>query len=101
MSKLKREIKKFASFCAYCDYFFTSYEEKTIDHIIPRIKQGKSKISNMVCCCEKCNRDKADKDLKEFINKDRLNRLFIYIDMMRKFPNYYADRVFKKVIEII
>ena len=39
----------------------------TIDHVVPVSKGGKEfSLDNLVVCCARCNRKKADLDLKDF-----------------------------------
>lgn len=75
----KRFLKKLAKtgklHCAYCgkgplkidgNNFFDKRKMATVDHIHPVSKGGpKLLMSNFVCSCEKCNRDKADNYLEE------------------------------------
>lgn len=49
--------------CQYCGKNVGT--EGTIDHIIPRSKNGLSNWENVVLACQKCNIKKADKSLKE------------------------------------
>lgn len=49
--------------CAYC-----GKSADTIDHIIPRSKNGSDDESNIVPCCKSCNSSKKDKDLADFLN---------------------------------
>lgn len=51
------------STCAYCGKV-----ANTIDHIIPRSKNGSDDESNIVPCCKSCNSSKKDKDLADFLN---------------------------------
>lgn len=51
------------SICAYC-----GKEADTIDHIIPRNKNGSDDENNLVPCCKSCNSSKKDKDLADFLN---------------------------------
>jgi hypothetical protein len=52
----KNSIKeKWEYKCAYC----SSQENLTLDHIIPQCKGGTDHITNIVCACETCNRDKS------------------------------------------
>ncbi|MGG3467335.1 HNH endonuclease [Neobacillus pocheonensis] len=50
--------------CKYC-----GGRGNTIDHIIPRSKGGKTSLDNCVCACMKCNNEKADLKLEEFLNR--------------------------------
>ena len=44
--------------CQYCKQMF-SHKDLTLDHVIPRSKGGKTKWTNIVSACRKCNNDKA------------------------------------------
>jgi len=50
--------------CQYCGKK-CSKKDITLDHIIPRAKQGRSTWTNVVACCVKCNSSKQDKSLEE------------------------------------
>jgi len=50
--------------CQYCAKHFHS-SELTLDHVIPRAQGGKDTWSNLVACCQKCNRFKADRTPEE------------------------------------
>ena len=49
--------------CVYC-----GKNADTIDHIIPRSKNGPDDEWNIVPCCKSCNSSKKDKDLATFLN---------------------------------
>ena len=49
--------------CVYCGKPAT-----TIDHIIPKSKNGSDEASNLVPCCKSCNSSKSNKDLSDFLN---------------------------------
>lgn len=40
--------------CAYCGEF-----GDTIDHIHAQAKGGTSELTNVLCCCKRCNKEKA------------------------------------------
>lgn len=46
--------------CQYCDATLTSHD-LTIDHVVPRVKGGKTKWDNVVCACYVCNSIKGHK----------------------------------------
>jgi hypothetical protein len=48
--------------CKYC----TGYGD-TIDHVIPKSKGGKTTFLNCVCACRKCNKEKGNLQLEEFL----------------------------------
>jgi 5-methylcytosine-specific restriction endonuclease McrA len=50
--------------CQYCETKFHA-SELTLDHVIPRSRGGKDTWENLVACCSKCNRKKADKTCEE------------------------------------
>jgi 5-methylcytosine-specific restriction endonuclease McrA len=50
--------------CQYCAKVLT-YDEQTLDHIVPESKGGKATWENLVLCCQPCNRFKADFLLEE------------------------------------
>ena len=47
--------------CKYCGQY-----GDTVDHIIPKSKGGQFVLENLVCACEKCNKDKRSLDKKYF-----------------------------------
>jgi 5-methylcytosine-specific restriction endonuclease McrA len=46
--------------CQYCNKTLVSHD-LTIDHVIPRVKGGKTKWENVVCACYVCNSIKGHK----------------------------------------
>jgi len=57
--------------CPYC--FGKMGNSPHADHLYPVSKGGLSTKENMVMICEKCNMDKGDLTLREFIKKNELN----------------------------
>jgi 5-methylcytosine-specific restriction endonuclease McrA len=51
--------------CQYCGKYLKSPKERTIDHIIPKSRGGKTVWTNVVLCCKKCNLKKGDKTPEE------------------------------------
>lgn len=49
--------------CQYCGK--CGSKDLTIDHVIPRVRNGESNFENCVTACKDCNRRKADRTLKE------------------------------------
>jgi 5-methylcytosine-specific restriction endonuclease McrA len=45
--------------CYYCGRRFLP-KELTMDHIVPLVRGGKTRRSNVVPCCRECNRLKQD-----------------------------------------
>ncbi|NBW58557.1 HNH endonuclease [bacterium] len=48
--------------CAYCE----STEYLTIDHIVPQSKGGSDFITNVLCCCRRCNNSKSHINWEEW-----------------------------------
>jgi 5-methylcytosine-specific restriction endonuclease McrA len=61
--------------CFYCGTVTVSSDgtgphlpqEATIDHIIPRSKGGRNRLTNAVLSCRACNNARADTDFVEFV----------------------------------
>lgn len=51
--------------CQYCGKLLKNPKERTIDHVIPKSRGGKTIWSNVVLCCKKCNLKKGDKTPEE------------------------------------
>ena len=47
--------------CVYCG----TPNKLTLDHVIPKSKQGKNDWYNLVTCCDTCNKKKGDKTPEE------------------------------------
>ncbi|AYW50206.1 HNH endonuclease [Tetragenococcus halophilus] len=56
--------------CSYCGQVGGILE---VDHIVPFSKGGSDDISNLCTSCRKCNRQKKDKSIEEFLNWRGLN----------------------------
>ncbi|WP_197284280.1 HNH endonuclease signature motif containing protein [Bacillus sp. CHD6a] len=50
--------------CGYC-----GERGNTVDHIIPKSKGGETSLNNCVCACMRCNNEKADLKLEEFLKR--------------------------------
>jgi len=57
-------LKRDKRLCYYC-----GKKGDTIDHVIPRSKNGLTTIQNCVCACETCNNKKGNVDKVFFVNK--------------------------------
>lgn len=60
----KNVLLRDRNICQYCAKKFST-AELTLDHIMPRSRGGKDSWSNLVACCQKCNRFKADRTPEE------------------------------------
>ncbi|GCC11301.1 CRISPR-associated endonuclease Cas9 [archaeon] len=56
-------LEKWKHECAYCDKGNIPLE---IEHIIPKIRGGTDRVSNLTLACHKCNQKKGDKTAEEF-----------------------------------
>ena len=57
--KLREEVfREYGRACAYCGY---EDEVMTVDHIIPRSKNGLDILENLLPACRKCNYSKSNK----------------------------------------
>ncbi len=59
-------LQKWGHKCAYCGKENIPLQ---IEHIVPRAKLGTNRISNLCLACEKCNKAKGTKDIKDFLKK--------------------------------
>ena len=39
----------------------------TLDHVVPRVRQGPNRHTNVVCACAECNADKGNQDLEAWL----------------------------------
>lgn len=62
---IKARFELFNFSCAYCGYKYNLQ----IDHIIPRSKNGKNQVSNIVPCCDDCNRSKKARDVETWFRE--------------------------------
>ena len=53
--------------CSYCDAADTRLE---LDHIIPLAHGGSSRVGNLTASCRRCNQQKADQPLEQFLAHD-------------------------------
>jgi 5-methylcytosine-specific restriction endonuclease McrA len=57
-------LEKWGRKCTYCGKENIPLQ---IEHIVPRAKGGSNSVSNLCLACEKCNRAKGTKDIKDFL----------------------------------
>ncbi|MEB3217303.1 MAG: RNA-guided endonuclease IscB, partial [Nostocales cyanobacterium 94392] len=60
-------LEKWNRQCAYCGVKDVPLQ---VEHIQPRAKGGSNSITNLTLSCEKCNKKKGTKDIKDFLKKD-------------------------------
>lgn len=51
--------------CQYCRQKFT-YDQLTLDHVVPRSRGGLTDWTNVVSCCRRCNGEKGDKSCDQW-----------------------------------
>ena len=61
--------------CALCGRKIT-YENMTLDHIVPLAMNGADDVSNLQCTCEACNRFKGSILPDDFM--ERITEIFLY-----------------------
>ena len=72
--------------CAYCG----SEHKITIDHVTPQCKGGSDFLTNVVACCESCNRSKRHHNWlewysqQEFFDEDRKEAIIKWIGFETK-----------------
>jgi 5-methylcytosine-specific restriction endonuclease McrA len=88
--------------CYICNTQIPENEIATIDHIIPKSRDRRADTyDNMRCCCSKCNNDKGNMTLSEYVKHVFDNREhYDYItdrqlDYLMKFAKSYEERFYK------
>lgn len=88
-----RIIKEENRICYICNRYIPETEKATIDHMIPKSRNKRADISsNMRCCCTRCNNDKDNMTLLEYVKHMKENRdMYDYISNKRlKFLEDFA-----------
>jgi hypothetical protein len=62
-------LEKWGRTCAYCG---TGNVVLEVEHIVPRVKGGSNRISNLTLSCKPCNQAKGSKDIQDFCDPKRL-----------------------------
>jgi len=86
--------------CQYCGKFLKNPKDRTIDHVIPKSRGGKTVWTNVVLCCKKCNLKKGDRTPEEaglkLLKKPRAPRWQSLI--LEEFPKHKKE-VWKVFLE--
>lgn len=96
MKKTNRQIIERENFICYICGDTVTESTATIDHVIPRSKRSKFSYSqkNRRCCCQRCNKDKSNMTLTEYLNKiekDKKNYEYISKSRLKKLKEYAAQ----------
>jgi len=59
-------LQKWNRTCAYCG---KHNQPLQIEHIVSRAKGGSNRVSNLCLACDRCNKAKGTKDIKDFLKK--------------------------------
>jgi len=73
--------------CQYCG-IIEAPKDMTIDHVIPRSRDGENTWTNLVTCCKKCNQKKRDRTPKEAGMKLRKKPIKPKVSLLR-----YANEI--------
>lgn len=102
-AKDRREvIKKDKRICYICNRKISEKDIATVDHVIPKSRdEFATNKFNLKCCCERCNNDKADMTLLEYVQHIRYNRKdYDYIsDKRLNYLEEYAEMYEKEYYE--
>ena len=90
--------------CYICNKRIPDDEVATIDHIIPKSRDRRADTyDNMRCCCSRCNNDKANMTLSEYVEYILAKRdLYDYItdkrlEYLKQFSKYYEEEFYSKI----
>lgn len=94
-SKKRSVLREAKRICYICNRKIPEKEIATIDHVIPKSRDKLASCKyNMRCCCERCNGDKADRTLSEYVQHIKENRQrYTYISDKRLiYLEQYAEQ---------
>lgn len=69
--KVRAIVKRWGWGCHYCgkNLEHAKRSEQTVDHVVPRSRDGSNKMSNLVMACPGCNTTKGDQTPTEWLGK--------------------------------
>ena len=80
----KEVIKEARRICYICGNKIAEKDIATIDHVVPKSRdEFATNKFNMKCCCKRCNNDKGDMTLLEYVQHIKENK---------KVYNYISDK---------
>lgn len=97
-------IRESKRICYICNRKISDKETATVDHVIPKSRnEFATNKFNLRCCCERCNNDKADMTLLEYVQHIRYNRNdYSYIsDKRLDYLEQYAETYEKEYYDYI
>lgn len=91
--------------CYICNKKIPEDEVATIDHVIPKSRDNRADIfENMRCCCSRCNNDKDNMKISEYVMHICNNRSkYDYITdkrlrYLKNFAKFYENEFYNKFI---
>lgn len=79
-----RIIREAKRICYICRRRIPKGETATVDHVVPRSKSSRADVyENMRCCCLRCNNDKDDMYLSDYVE---------YMAHHRDYYSYVSDK---------
>ena len=91
--------------CYICSTHISEEETATVDHIIPKSRDKRADVyENMRCCCARCNNDKGNMKLSEYVNHIFKNReKYDYItdkrlEYLKNFAKFYEEDFYSKFV---
>jgi 5-methylcytosine-specific restriction endonuclease McrA len=77
--------------CQYCGVIQTP-KELTLDHVLPKSRDGENTWTNLVTCCKKCNQEKRDRTPEEagmsLLKKPKAPKYSILRDVKNVSPSW-------------
>lgn len=90
--------------CYICNTRIPNDETATIDHIVPKSRDKRADTyDNMRCCCKRCNNDKDNMTLSEYVRHILKNReMYEYIsdkrlEYLKNFSKFYEEEFYAQV----
>lgn len=94
--------------CYICKRIISKKDTATIDHVIPKSRDVYANHKfNKRCCCLKCNNDKADRTLLEYVQYIKNNRnKYLYlsekrIDFLEAYAIHYEHEYYNFYVKYI
>ena len=91
--------------CYICNTRIPEEETATVDHIILKSRDRRADVyDNMRCCCSRCNNDKGNMKLSEYVKHIIENReQYAYItnkrlEYLKNFAKYYEEEFYGKYV---